>query len=123
MAEFIEIIKKDPNIKNEISQTMDQYNRESISTRSQIGPKASIQSKVCKQARNIMGETLSDLDIELEQKDNKILFLEDEIGIPDSKIVEEMNRLDSNKPSSKDKCERSTNRLNKTLNNQKYIEN
>ena len=43
-----------------------------------------------------MGETVSDMDIELEQKNNKIQFLEDKIGLPDAKVMEEMNRLDSN---------------------------
>ena len=41
-----------------------------------------------------MGDTISDMDIEMEQKDNKKQVLEDKIAIPDSKIVEEMNRLD-----------------------------
>ena len=121
MAEFIEFIEKDPNIQNEISQTIDKHNKESISNRSQRGQKALIQSKVFKQAINIMGETISDMDIELEQKDNKTQFLEDKIGRPDSKVVEEMKRLDLNKISSKDKCDRIMNRLNKTLNNHKYI--
>ena len=53
-----------------------------------------------------MGETIPDLDIESEQKHNKKQFLENEIGIPDSKVVEEVNRLDSNKISSKDKSDR-----------------
>ena len=44
-----------------------------------------------------MGGTKSDNDMELEQKDNKVQFLEDKIGIPDSKTVEEMNRLDLKK--------------------------
>ena len=39
------------------------------------------------------GDNIFDMDIELEQKDNKTQFLEDEIGIPDFKVVEEMNRL------------------------------
>ena len=43
-----------------------------------------------------MGETISDMDNELKQKDNKIHFLEDKIGIPDSKVIENMNRLDLN---------------------------
>ena len=30
-----------------------------------------------------MGETISDMDKEIEQKDNKTQFLEDKIGIPD----------------------------------------
>ena len=38
------------------------------------------------------------------------------MGIPDSKVVEEMNRLDSNKLSCKDKGNRIMNMLNKTLN-------
>ena len=60
------------------------------------------------------------MDIALEQKDNKIQFLEVKIGIPDSKIVEEMSRLDLNNLSSKNKNDRIMIRLNKTLNNHKY---
>ena len=123
MAEFIEVIKKDANVQNDILQTIDKYNKESFSTRSQIGQNALIQSKVFKQAINIMGETISDMDMEIEQKDNKIRFLEDKIGIPDFKIIEEMNRLDLNKISSKEKNDRIMNRLNKTINNHKYIKN
>ena len=50
-----------------------------------------------------MGETISDMDIELEQNDNKIQILEDRIGIPDSKNMEEMKRLDINKYETKKK--------------------
>ena len=91
--------------------------------RSQRSQNALIQSKVSKQAINIMGETISDMDIKLEQKDNKIQFLENKIGIPDSKSVEEMNRLDLDKISSKDKCDRIMNMLNKTPNNHKCNKN
>ena len=45
MTEFIEIIKKYANIQNEISQTIDKYNKESFSTRSQKGQNALIQTK------------------------------------------------------------------------------
>ena len=34
------------------------------------------------------------MDKELEQKDNKTQLLEDKIGIQDSKVIEQMNRLD-----------------------------
>ena len=61
------------------------------------------------------------MDMELEQKDNEIQFLEDKIGIPDSKVIEQMNRLDLNKISCKEKNDRILNRLNKTLHNHKYI--
>ena len=63
------------------------------------------------------------MDIEIEQKDNKISFLENKIGITDDKVIEEMNRLDSNKVSDKEKNKRVMNRLNKTLNKHNYIKN
>ena len=44
-----------------------------------------------------MGEAISDMDIESKQKVNRIQFLQDKIGTPDSKNVEEMNRLDLKK--------------------------
>ena len=68
MAEFIKIVKEGPNIQKEISQTIDNYNKESFSTRSQKIQHALIQNKVFKQAINIMGEAISDMDIELGQK-------------------------------------------------------
>ena len=70
-----------------------------------------------------MGETISDMDVEIEQKDNKIQFLEDKIGIPDSKVIEEMIRLHDILLKSKEKNDRIMNRLNKTLLNHKYIKN
>ena len=48
-----------------------------------------------------MGETILDMDIELEQKDKKIHFSEDKIEIEDSKIVEDMKRLDLHKYNAK----------------------
>ena len=70
-----------------------------------------------------MGDTIDDMDIEIEQKDNKISFLENKIGVTDDKIVEEMNRLDLNKISDEEKNNRIMNRLNKTLDKHKYIKN
>ena len=51
----------------------------------------------------------------MEQKVDKIQFLEDKRGTPDSKIVEEMNRLDPNKIASKDNCDRTMNSFIKHL--------
>ena len=53
-----------------------------------------IQSKVFEQAIYIMGDTIEDMDIEIEQKDNKIEPLENKIGLPDCKVIEEMNRIE-----------------------------
>ena len=67
-----------------------------------------------------MGETISDLDMEIEQKVNKIQFLEDKEGIQDSQVVKEMKRIDLNKISCEEKNGRIVNELNKTLTNHKY---
>ena len=75
MSEFKEINEKDLEMQNEISQAIEKYNKETFSTGSQIGQNALIQSKFYKQAINFLGETISDMDIEIENKDNKIQFL------------------------------------------------
>ena len=38
------------------------------------------------------------MDIKVEQKFNKEEFLENKIGLPDSKVIEEMNKLRLKKP-------------------------
>ena len=48
-----------------------------------------------------MVETIGDMDIDFEQKINKISLLENKIGIADGKVVEERNKLDLNKKSKK----------------------
>ena len=68
-----------------------------------------------------MGGTISDMDLELEQKHNKMQFLQDRIDKPESKVIEEMNRLDLTKRSNKEKNDRVMNRLNRTFNYHKYI--
>ena len=76
MAEFVEIIKKDSKVQNEIPQTGEKYNKESYATQSKIGQKAVIQSKAFEQAKTTMGDTIENMDIEIEQKDNKIAISE-----------------------------------------------
>ena len=50
---------------------MQKYNQESSSTQSQTEQNALFQKKVSEQAINIMGDTVEDVDIDIEQKDNK----------------------------------------------------
>ena len=123
MTDFIEIIKQDDKIKNNILQVVDKYNKQSYETRSILGQKALIQSSIFKEAINIMGDTINDMDVEMEENDNKINFLENKIGITDDKVVEEMIKYDLYKIANKEKNDRIMNRLNKTLNNHKYITN
>ena len=90
MVEFSRGHKKDSKVQNEISKTIEKYNKESYSTQSKTGQSALIQSKVFEQAMNIMGDSIKDMDIEREDEDNKIEFLEDKIVIPDSKVLQEV---------------------------------
>ena len=123
MTDFIEIIQKDSKIQNDISNIIDKYNKQSYATKSNLGENAIIQSNVYREAINIMGDTINDMDIEKEQKDNKIRFLENKIGVSDDKVIEEMNSLNLNKIPDKEKNIRIMNRLNKTLDKHKYIKN
>ena len=71
MAEYTEIMKNDSTVQNEISPTIENYFKESFATQSKIGQIALIQSKGFEQAIFILGDTIEDIDIELEQKDLK----------------------------------------------------
>ena len=99
----MENIKKDCKVQKEISQTIEKYNKGSASTESKKGKNVLIQSKTFEQAINIMGDTIEDMDIEIEQKDNKIEFLETKVRLPDCEIIEQMNKLGINKISMKKK--------------------
>ena len=72
MTDFIEIIQKDTKMQNDISNIVDKYNKQSYATKSILGKSALIQSSIYKEAINIMGDTKNVMDIEIEQKDNKI---------------------------------------------------
>ena len=123
MTDFIEIIQKDTKIQNDISNIVNKYNNQSYATKSILGKNALIQSSSYKEAINIMGDTIDDMDIEIEQKDIKISFLENKVGVTDDKVIEEMKRLDLEKITNKEKNNWIMNRLNKTLNKPKYIKN
>ena len=103
MTDFIQIIQKDSKIQNDISNIVDKYNNQSYATKSILGEIALIQNSIYKEAINIMADTINDMDVEKVQKDNKISFLENKIGVTDDKVIEEMNRLNLNKISDKEK--------------------
>ena len=50
-----------------------------------------------------MRDTVKDMGKEMEQKDDKIEFLKNKIGLPDCKIVEQKNKMGLNKTSWKEK--------------------
>ena len=110
-------------VQNEITQTIEKHNEETYSTQSNLGQITLIQRKVFEQAINIMGDTIEDMDIEKKQKDNKTEISDNQTGLPDSKVIEGMNRLGLNEISSKRKGDRIMDRLNRSLNNYNYIKN
>ena len=123
MARFLQIMKRDSKVPNESIQTIEKYNKESYSTQSRIGQNAVIQNKVVEQEINIIGDTIEGMDFDIEEKDNKIEFLENKTGLPDCKVNEGMNRLGLNKMSSQRKGNRIMDKLNVSLKNHEYIKN
>ena len=74
MTDFIEIIQKDTKIQNDISNIVDKYNNQSFATKSILGKNALIQSSIYKEAINIMGETINDMDVEKNKRTTKYRF-------------------------------------------------
>ena len=68
MAEFIEILRKNSKVQNDTSQTNKKYKKKSFSTHSKISQNALIPCEVFKQAINIMGDTIEDMDVEIQRK-------------------------------------------------------
>ena len=68
MTDFMEIIEKNSKVQDDISQTIEKYNNESYENQSNIGKNAWFQSNVFKQTINILGETIADMDIEMEKR-------------------------------------------------------
>ena len=81
METFIDVIKKDPEVRIKINDTLDRYNRLPYNYQSKIGYDTLIQNVILKELFNIMGTAITDLDIELKMKISRIEYLEN------SKIV------------------------------------
>ena len=86
MAEFIEIIKKFPKFKTKKHIPLKNAIK-NHPTQSKIGQNTLTQNKVFEQALTIIGDTIEDMDIEIEQKDNKIEIFELKKGLPDCKLL------------------------------------
>ena len=70
-----------------------------------------------------MRDTFEEMDIEIEQRGKKIEVLESKIGLPECKVIEEMNRLRLKQISSKRKGDRIMDGCINSHNNHKYIKN
>ena len=76
MDDFINVINKDPQKRNKINHTLDRYNRLPDNYQSKIGYDTLIQNVIPKELINILGSTITDLDIEVKMKISRINYLE-----------------------------------------------
>ena len=76
MHDFVNVIKKDPQIRIKINNILDRYMRLPYNYRSKIGDDCLIQNVILKELINIMGTTLTYLDIELKMKSSRLKYLE-----------------------------------------------
>ena len=68
MDDFTNVIQKDGQIRNRINNLLDRNNRLPYNYQSIIGYDSLIQNVILKEVINIVGITLTDLDIELKMK-------------------------------------------------------
>ena len=72
--DFMNVIKKDPKVRIKIKNMLDRYNRLPYNHQSKIGYDTLIQNVFLKELINIMGTTITDLDIELKMKISRIEY-------------------------------------------------
>ena len=76
MDDFINVIKNDPQIRIEINDMLDRYNRLPCNYQLKMGYDILIQNVILEELKNIKGITKTDLDIELKMKTSRIKYLE-----------------------------------------------
>ena len=76
MEDFINVIRKDPEVRIKINDTLDRYNRLPFNYQSKIGYDTLIQHVILKDLIGKMGVTITDLDIKLNMKFSRIKYLE-----------------------------------------------
>ena len=76
MDDFINVIKKDSQIRVKINYMLDRYNWLPCNYQLKIGCDSLIQNVILKKLINVMGATITDLDKELKMKFSRIKYLE-----------------------------------------------
>ena len=79
MEAFINVFRKDPKVRVKRNDMLDRYNRLPYNYQSKIGYDTLIQNVILKELINIMGTTITDLDIELKMKISRMKNLENRI--------------------------------------------
>ena len=75
MDDFINVIKRNLKVEMKINDMIDRYNRLPYNYQSKTGYDALIQNVIPKYLINIMGTTVTDIDMELKMKDSRIIYL------------------------------------------------
>ena len=75
MDDFINVIKRNLKVEMKINDMIDRYNRLPYNYQSKTRYDALIQNVILKYLINIMGTTITDIDMELKMKDSRIKYL------------------------------------------------
>ena len=75
MEDFLNVIKKDPKVQIKVNDLLDRYKRLPSNYRSKIGYDTLIKNVIPEKVINIMGSTITDLDLELKMKISRIIYL------------------------------------------------
>ena len=75
MNDFINVIKRDPQVQIKIKNILDEYNRLFYSYQSKIEYDTLIQNVILKEIINLMSVILVDIDIEVKMKISRIKYL------------------------------------------------
>ena len=81
MDDFINVIKKDPQVCIKINNMLDRYNRLSYNHKIEIAYDNLIHNIILKELINIMAILIEDLDMEIKMKISRIKYLEIYYGI------------------------------------------
>ena len=76
MEAFVNVIRKDPKVRIKIYVMIDRYKRLPYLYQSKIGYDTLIQNVILTEILNIMGKTITDLDIGLKMKNSRIEYVE-----------------------------------------------
>ena len=74
--DFVKVIRKDLKVRVKINDMLDRYMRLSLKYLSNIGYETLIQNIILKELINILGTTITDLDIELKMKISRRKYLQ-----------------------------------------------
>ena len=72
METFINVIKKDPKVRNKIYDMLDRYNTLPYNFKLKIGCDSLLQNVILRELINMLGTIITDLDIEIKMKNCRI---------------------------------------------------